>query len=716
MSHRTDLRTQPSNAPILWLLWLAMMHTVPSPFFLFVVAGTAPAMGLLAVGCAGLFTMDSEGPVMGLVIAGQGLAYALVYYFVAWLLARLLARTSLVLLRTFLLSAIVVALLSVAVLPVYGAGGHGGETWLNIFQLLEGYRLPIAVIQYYTLGLLSVLIALLVMQATGLPSGLSRLPSPIATGSVALLAVLLGALWTHRATLVCAPAAAQELIWAQICVARASRDLAEGNRSKDAEDWYRRAAAQGSLTAMRELLDITHVDADRHDWLPVLAAAGDPQAAADYWRWLQRDGDNDPQSLRQARAWLVIAADDGHGPAALEMARVLLEEGELQQARGRFEQAASLGEGDAMRELAWRYAQGAPGFALDLERAAALYNQLSEGMAAGKYKTRQYTLTSAGYRKLAEDLRADVARASGGDIDAMLEMAERILDSGHPGEAGRARALELLERAASLGSADAQFRLGQLLVLGHRGFTPDHARGRSWWNEAVAQNHVYTLGYVAEAHTSGRYGYDIDFEAARDGFALLVEAYSDGTHGVEADPEEAARWQSALRDAQRKLDALGADYVPMSALRKQAETGDAPAQYQLGVQLQQAYSRDHHQQAVDWWVKAAAGGYAPAQFRLVPYYLRGDRFVKKDIREAVRLLQGAARSNHLPAMYELGLVYEKGRHGVARDLVRASEIYQQILGLNALRESDEESQRILGMAAGRLKAIARMQDAAGGGS
>ncbi|MDH5276829.1 MAG: hypothetical protein OEW88_10425, partial [Gammaproteobacteria bacterium] len=422
---------EPSRATR-WLLWLSLLHTLPAPFFLFVVIGTVPAAGLLAAGVAGLFAGDREGLAMGAVLGVQGTGYAVLYFLVAWLLEFLLRRLRAVPLRSGVLAILVAAMFAATLAPIYGSGGHGVERWTNLPGLLSEFAAPPVgpwLAPYFgALGL--VLAGLLVLQAVAIPPVLQRLadrwpPLPVQIG---LLALLLGsmALYSNRVVVFCMPAAQANQVWAQLCIARAARERAEAGRYADAESWYARAAEQGSSTAMRELLEITRSPDVRRRWLAVLAAEGDAGARVAWWELVRNDAAADRST---ALAWLTEAAGDGHPRAALELARHLIDAGEPDTGRTWLEVAAEADQGDALRELAWRYEQGAPGFPIDLERAAALYAQLAEGIDQGRHETRMYTQTASGYREQADSIRALLQAADSGDPTAQARLGERILDS-----------------------------------------------------------------------------------------------------------------------------------------------------------------------------------------------------------------------------------------------------------------------------------------------
>lgn len=99
--------------------------------------------------------------------------------------------------------------------------------------------------------------------------------------------------------------------------------------------------------------------------------------------------------------------------------------------------------------------------------------------------------------------------------------------------------------------------------------------------------------------------------------------------------------------------------------KRKAETGDAGAQYELGMMY---YEKDYAK-AVEWWQKAAEQGYAAAQGALGTMYVNG-LGVPKDIANAVELMKKAATQGDSDAQYNLANMYYKGE-GVSKDMVRA---------------------------------------------
>jgi uncharacterized protein len=102
------------------------------------------------------------------------------------------------------------------------------------------------------------------------------------------------------------------------------------------------------------------------------------------------------------------------------------------------------------------------------------------------------------------------------------------------------------------------------------------------------------------------------------------------------------------------------DNGPFEQLRRDAEGGNAKAQYVLGC----CYNGDHGIQkdpamAAKWWGKAAVQGIADAQYFLGLCYYVGDG-VHKDTAVATTWWRKAAEQDHADAEYFLGISYNAG--------------------------------------------------------
>ena len=106
-----------------------------------------------------------------------------------------------------------------------------------------------------------------------------------------------------------------------------------------------------------------------------------------------------------------------------------------------------------------------------------------------------------------------------------------------------------------------------------------------------------------------------------------------------------------------------------------AKTGDAVAQYNVGVMLLSGEVVEKDERgAVEWLTRAAMGGDADAKFNLGALNASG-RIVPRDDGMALRWYRDAAQSGHPEANHNLGYAYYRGR-GVARDVKNAVKFFE----------------------------------------
>jgi TPR repeat protein len=120
-------------------------------------------------------------------------------------------------------------------------------------------------------------------------------------------------------------------------------------------------------------------------------------------------------------------------------------------------------------------------------------------------------------------------------------------------------------------------------------------------------------------------------------------------------------------------------------LRKDAEAGDPKAQTGLGVMYYtgEAISKDaagnilsnDPATAAAWFHRAAAQGYAPAQFNLGLMYANGEG-VPRDPDKGVELFRKSADQGNVDAQNNLGVMYYAGE-GVPRDEAKAKEWFKK---------------------------------------
>jgi len=138
--------------------------------------------------------------------------------------------------------------------------------------------------------------------------------------------------------------------------------------------------------------------------------------------------------------------------------------------------------------------------------------------------------------------------------------------------------------------------------------------------------------------------------------------------------EKAASEQSAFDMASRSWSR--ADYT-VARLKPFAEHGDKRAQTILGfVHLYGRGTPRNINRAAQWFAKAAAQKYPPAQHALARLYLGAKEAGKRERAEGVRLMRAAAEASHPLAQVELGLMHERGQF-VKRDSKRAVAWFQR---------------------------------------
>lgn len=114
----------------------------------------------------------------------------------------------------------------------------------------------------------------------------------------------------------------------------------------------------------------------------------------------------------------------------------------------------------------------------------------------------------------------------------------------------------------------------------------------------------------------------------------------------------------------------------VATLQRQAQSGDANAQYRLGMAYEHGIGvpRDLAQ-AMNWYKKSAAEGNANGEYYLGAMYQYGIG-TQQDYAQALSLYQQAAKQGHTEAENSLGVMYRNGL-GVQQDNAQAIAWYQK---------------------------------------
>lgn len=207
-------------------------------------------------------------------------------------------------------------------------------------------------------------------------------------------------------------------------------------------------------------------------------------------------------------------------------------------------------------------------------------------------------------------------------------------------------AVELLERAARLGLADAQYWYGVCIDYGY-GIEQDHSLAFEYYLKAAKQGCADAEGDLAFDFHYGE-GTAIDYEKAfmwykraadhgnSQGLIGIGKMYEEGA-GVPQNDQSAYEWY-----------------------RKAAELGNRDAMHNVGIDLLigRGCTRNPYE-AADWNRKAAELDHVKAQFNLAKQYLHADG-VPRDQEKALYWIRRAAKNGHPEAinvMRQLGLDY-----------------------------------------------------------
>ena len=232
------------------------------------------------------------------------------------------------------------------------------------------------------------------------------------------------------------------------------------------------------------------------------------------------------------------------------------------------------------------------------------------------FERKEYTQALQWYEKAAQQ----------DNVDAILQLIE-IYENGYGVTKDEKKGVMYEKKAAGLGSAKAQYYLGNTYHNGYGGEAKNLSKAVEWYRKAAEQ------GYAK----------------AQD---MLGDCYYEGD-GVTKDYAKAVEWY-----------------------RKAAEQGYKYAQKSLGscYYFGRGVTKDYAM-AVEWYRKAAEQGYANAQDLLGDCYYDGDG-VTKDYAKAVEWYRKAAEQGYKYAQKSLGRCYYYG-NGVTEDSNKALEWFNK---------------------------------------
>lgn len=236
--------------------------------------------------------------------------------------------------------------------------------------------------------------------------------------------------------------------------------------------------------------------------------------------------------------------------------------------------------------------------------------------------------------------------------------------------------IDLLMRAADLGSHQAMLQLGNLFEKGYGNYSADEKHASKWFQRAVdagSAEGLFALGSLQSAKGRFHEAFEYFLKAAEQGLgraqAQVCWYYHKGKGSVKADQEKAAEWcRRGVEQADTEAlfyygTLLGLGLIKNeSSVEKQywlynqaASQGSAEAQLNLAALLLDGHVRNQ-QGYRNWLMKAAESGVAQAQYELGnAYYFFGGTAST----EVWRWLREAANQGHVDAMLKLAELYQK---------------------------------------------------------
>ncbi len=211
--------------------------------------------------------------------------------------------------------------------------------------------------------------------------------------------------------------------------------------------------------------------------------------------------------------------------------------------------------------------------------------------------------------------------------------------------------LNRLLKVAEQGMAEAQHILGQLYYNG-RIVDQNYYNAVDWYFKAAEQGFspsqnklgiCYQYGQGVLGSDKAKKAFEWYIKAAEQGFGPgqynLGKCYARGV-GVTTDPVRAIEWYTKAAEQGYRLEEVQdylSRYLTFEGETKDAEKGDASAQYSLGEYYRTGdFVNKDLDEAFRWYTKAAEQGNRMAYERLIEWYYYGEG-VDKDLAKAVEL-------------------------------------------------------------------------------
>ncbi|KAI9493994.1 hypothetical protein BDB00DRAFT_871753 [Zychaea mexicana] len=374
-----------------------------------------------------------------------------------------------------------------------------------------------------------------------------------------------------------------------------------------------------------------------------------------YLGYLLLHGKGIKKNEQEAKIWLTVAADQGHGDAAYELGLLAVQEARYEEARRRFDQGVTSGHRGSMRELAMLFCR----------------EQQSDSFDYDEDDISQWDTSQIRY--LLEDAE------SGGDVEALVQIGllhESGFGSAFSKDLGIA--LEFYTKAFNCGHSAAAVYKGEIYnSLGR------YIDAMVWFNKqpthwiARFRLATYRILDVGELGQDKQQGFDNlrtvvesttapstlhDRKIWCSACVFLGSCYQRG-EGMEQDIEKAIYWYMH-----------GADLERVKYTEAMLHLGDL--YNELGEETN----------ALQWFHEAAARKNMRAQFQMGLFHKNGFARLEPNPAAAARYFTTAKNQGHGEAAYELALIYwEQGNYEAGWDYYKlAAEEHQIAIALREI--------------------------------
>lgn len=267
--------------------------------------------------------------------------------------------------------------------------------------------------------------------------------------------------------------------------------------------------------------------------------------------------------------------------------------------------------------------------------------------------------------------------ADQGHAGALFELGEYYYVNSEDKQ-DKKNALQYYERAADHGHKEAQYKLGKIFEHGTV-VSKDGSKALRYYQSAAEQSHASAEYRLGRSYEEGKLGLTHNM-------GETVKYYEKAAESGNANAQYRLGKIYESRKLQSKDDGQPVLQMAIDYYQRAAESGIAEAQYRLGKIyedekiVQKGDDENNLLTAVEYYQSAAASGNADAQYRLGKIYEDGKLGQKGehdyDLQMAVKYYQRAAASGNADAQYRLGKIYEDGADGLDKDICEAAKYYE----------------------------------------